>query len=160
MQGGPWHEPFRDLFGDERDDYGASLQAHHASGPPADWRDRFVSAYASAHPWEDWAEAWAHYLHVIDTLETAHAFNLRIRPEAGADPALAMAADLDPYGHADFDDLIAMWLPLTLRGQQPEPQHGPAGSVSVRPGALGPRQAALHSRARRPKPLVIRPEWT
>jgi hypothetical protein len=113
VNGGPWHEPFRDLFGDERSDYGASLQTHHAVGPPADWRDRFVSAYASAHPWEDWAETWAHYLHVVDTLETAHAFNLRIRPETGADSALAMAADLDPYGHADFDALIATWLPLT-----------------------------------------------
>ena len=113
VRGGPWHEPFRELFGDESVDYGARLEAHHAGGPPADWQDRFVSAYASAHPWEDWAETWAHYLHVVDTLETAHAFNLRLRPRAGADPALAMAANFDPYGHADFDALIETWLPLT-----------------------------------------------
>ena len=113
VDGGPWHEPFRALFGDERENYGASLERHHANGPPADWQERFVSAYASAHPWEDWAETWAHYLHVIDTLETAHAFNLRLRPQAGADPALAMAADFDPYGHAEFDALIRAWLPLT-----------------------------------------------
>ena len=113
VRGGPWHEPFRALFGDESEDYGASLESHHANGPAADWQERFVSAYASAHPWEDWAETWAHYLHVIDTLETAHAFDLRLRPEAGADPALAMAADFDPYGHADFNALIETWLPLT-----------------------------------------------
>ena len=113
VRSGPWHEPFRALFGDESEDYGASLERHHANGPAADWQERFVSAYASAHPWEDWAETWAHYLHVVDTLETAHAFNLRLRPEAGDDPALAMAADFDPYGHAEFDALIGTWLPLT-----------------------------------------------
>jgi hypothetical protein len=109
----PSHAPFRALFGDESADYGARLAAHHGSGAPPDWQDRFVTAYASAHPWEDWAETFAHYLHLIDTLETAHAFNLRLRPAAGADPALAMAADFDPYGHPDFDALILTWLPLT-----------------------------------------------
>ena len=113
VHGGPWHQAFRALFGDEREDYGESLARHHAAGPPADWRERFVSAYASAHPWEDWAETWAHYLHLIDTLETAHAFNLRLRPQAGADPTLAMVADFDPYGDVSFDSLIRAWLPLT-----------------------------------------------
>jgi hypothetical protein len=113
VRGGAWHEPFRAMFGDESAEYGASLERHHANGPPADWQQRFVSAYASAHPWEDWAETWAHYLHLIDTLETAHAFNLRLRPKAGVDPVLAMAADFDPYGHPDFEALIATWLPLT-----------------------------------------------
>ena len=113
VAGGSLHDPFRELFGDEREDYGASLQRHHGEGPPPDWQQRYISAYASAHPWEDWAETWAHYLHLVDTLETAHAFNLRLRPEAGADPALAMAADFDPYGGVPFDALIGAWLPLT-----------------------------------------------
>jgi hypothetical protein len=113
VNGGPQHRPFRDLFGDERQDYGACLERHHTDGPPADWRDRFVSAYASAHPWEDWAETWAHYLHMVDTLEIAHAFNLRVQPVAGSDPALAVAADFDPYGRSDFDALVQTWLPLT-----------------------------------------------
>jgi hypothetical protein len=113
VSGGPWHERFRACFGDESHDYGVSLAAHHASGPPSDWQMRFVSAYASAHPWEDWAETWAHYLHMIDTLETAYAFNLRVRPEAGSDPKLAMRADFDPYRAATFDVLIRTWLPLT-----------------------------------------------
>ena len=71
---------FRELFGDERDDYAAALQRHYEAGPPPDWQDRFVSAYASAHPWEDWAETWAHYLHMTDTLETAAACGVSLRP--------------------------------------------------------------------------------
>src|SRR5262249_7112200 len=62
---------FRELCGDERDDYGAALRKHYETGPPADWQTKFVSSYASSHPWEDWAETWAHYLHLADTLETA-----------------------------------------------------------------------------------------
>jgi hypothetical protein len=69
-------EPCRAVFGDERADYAAALQRHYAEGAPADWRDRHVSAYASAHPAEDWAETWAHYLHMVDVLDTARSFGL------------------------------------------------------------------------------------
>ena len=110
---GVWLESFRELFGDERQDYGACLQAHHAEGPPPRWQEGFVSGYASAHPWEDFAETWAHYLHIVDTLETAAAFGLRIAPKAGRDPALAMDSDFDPYQRNDFDALVQAWLPLT-----------------------------------------------
>jgi hypothetical protein len=41
---------------------------------PPGWQAQFVSAYAASHPWEDWAETWVHYLHIVDTLETAHHF--------------------------------------------------------------------------------------
>jgi hypothetical protein len=64
----------------KREDYGAALQRHYANGPPPDWQERFVSTYASTHPWEDWAETWAHYFHMVDTLETASAFGMRVRP--------------------------------------------------------------------------------
>jgi hypothetical protein len=113
VRDGVWLESFRELFGDERQDYGARLEAHHAAGPPPDWQDRFVSGYASAHPWEDFAETWAHYLHIVDTLETAAAFGLRIAPKAGRAPGLAMAIDFDPYRQNDFDALLKAWLPLT-----------------------------------------------
>ncbi len=36
-------------------------------------RSASSARYASAHAWEDWAETWAHYLHMVDTLETAAA---------------------------------------------------------------------------------------
>ena len=113
VRDGLWLESFRELFDDERQDYGACLEAHHAAGPPPDWQQRFVSGYASAHPWEDFAETWAHYLHIVDTLETAAAFGLRIAPKAGRDPALATEIDFDPYRQADFDAILKAWLPLT-----------------------------------------------
>jgi len=64
-------EDFRDLFGDEREDYRDALDRHYAKGPPADWQERYISVYASAHPSEDWAECWSHYLHIYDALDTA-----------------------------------------------------------------------------------------
>ena len=66
-----WLEPFRALFGDERADYSSALEANYKNGPPPDWADRYISSYASTHPWEDWAETWAHYLHIRAALETA-----------------------------------------------------------------------------------------
>jgi hypothetical protein len=93
VRDGLWHTAFRELFGDERRNYGAALEAHYANGPQPDWQERFVSGYAGAHPWEDFAETWAHYLHIVDTLETADAFGLRVHPKVGRDPALAMGID-------------------------------------------------------------------
>lgn len=113
VRGDVWHDAFREMFGDERAGYAAALRTHYAYGPPGDWQERFVSSYASAHPWEDFAETWAHYLHIVDTLETAYAFGLRVRPAAGRETNLAMEIDFDPYTQTDFDALMAAWLPLT-----------------------------------------------
>jgi len=68
---------FRQVFGDERQDYQQSMDRHYRQGPPPDWQERgYISAYASMHPWEDWAESWAHYLHMVDTLQTSSEFGL------------------------------------------------------------------------------------
>lgn len=67
---------FRELFGDERQDYQQALKSFYHRGARKDWSNHFISAYASAHPLEDWAECWAHYLHIRETLETAVAFDL------------------------------------------------------------------------------------
>ena len=72
VAGTPWIEPYRQLFGNETQDYAQALKVHYDNGPAPNWNLNFVSAYASSHPWEDWAETWAHYLHMHDTLETAH----------------------------------------------------------------------------------------
>jgi hypothetical protein len=103
---------FRAVFGDERNDYGAALQQHYASGPPANWPDNFVTSYASSHPWEDFAETWAHYFHMVDTLETANAFGLRVRPKVSKGAELAINIDFDPH-KAEMDRIIDAWLPLT-----------------------------------------------
>jgi len=113
VRDGVWHGAFREMFGDERRDYGDALEAHYADGPQPQWQEYYVSGYASAHPWEDFAETWAHYLHIVDTLETAEAFGMRIHPEAGRNPVLKMAINFDPYRQGDFDALISDWLPLT-----------------------------------------------
>jgi len=104
---------FRALFGDDQIDYGESLQAHYAQGPAAGWQAQFVSAYASSHPLEDFAETWAHYMHIVDTLDTAAAYGVAVKPAATRDPALNMNADFDPYQQANFARILDAWLPLT-----------------------------------------------
>lgn len=79
---------FRALFGDERVDYGKALQRHYREGPPPGWALRYLTSYASTHPWEDWAETWAHYLHMTDTLETASSFEIDAnQAESESDPS-------------------------------------------------------------------------
>ena len=106
-------DAFRALFGDDREDYAAALKRHHEQGPRADWASSFVSAYASSHPWEDWAETWAHYLHMTDTLETAVACGLSLRPKRRDEPALKPDIDVVGKRSATFDQLIERWFPLT-----------------------------------------------
>jgi len=104
---------FRRLFGDERADYTQALERHYESGPPADWADRYISAYATAHPWEDWAETWAHFLHMTDALETAAATGLSLLPLRADEPVMMRTPDpLAPHV-PDFDRMIADWLSLT-----------------------------------------------
>lgn len=108
-------QPFRELFGDERQDYAKSLERHYQNGAPPDWNKTYISAYATTHPWEDWAETWAHYLHITDTLETAYSFGLSVRP-ALVDDNTGLSAQIsnDPYETVDFDDILKNWLPLTF----------------------------------------------
>jgi hypothetical protein len=110
--GGERLSAFRDVFGDEQEDYGVALQKYYAEGPPADWRDRFVSAYSSAHPWEDFAETWAHFLHIVDTLEMAGSFGLRVDPIETDDHAYRAEVDFDPHAAVSFDQLVNRWLPI------------------------------------------------
>ena len=109
-----WLAKYRSLFGDERADYGQALKAHYANGPAPDWRDSYVSAYAASHPWEDWAETWAHYLHIVDTLETAYAFGVSIKPViTDGDSGLSMDANRDAYAMEDYDELVEKAVSLT-----------------------------------------------
>jgi hypothetical protein len=95
---------FRELFGDERNDYEQALRQYYQL-PPAQvsWTGDYVSQYAQAHPWEDWAETWAHYLHMMDTLETARSFGF------------SSSVDLDaPNPSHSFEPLITAWFELTI----------------------------------------------
>lgn len=106
----PWIEPFRKVFGGEWADYASALQWHYDYGPPADWQSSYVSAYATMHPWEDWAETWAHYLHIVDTLDTAVSCGLVLRPDSPQEPTLT---DQTPVEDASFRSLMNRWFPLT-----------------------------------------------
>lgn len=113
VQGDPSLWTFRALFGDESADYGAALQRHYASGAQPGWEESYVSAYATSHPWEDFAETFAHYLHIVDTIETAGTFELTLRPRLRRGPEAPVVIDFDAYRTQDFDRLVEVWLPLT-----------------------------------------------
>jgi hypothetical protein len=111
-------DAFRAEFGDESVSYEDALERHYAIGAPGDWPLRFVSAYASMHPWEDWAESWAHYLHMVDTLGTARSYGLVLRPDTGQGGSKGELTELkmatrNLHFH-DFDDLLKGWVPLTV----------------------------------------------
>jgi hypothetical protein len=104
---GPRLDRWRELFGNETRPYAAALQSYYQCGPPADWQARCVSAYAAAHPWEDWAETWAHYFHMIDTLETASTFGMALMPQSetpgSSQPELIGGFD------GNFDGMMDNW---------------------------------------------------
>ncbi|BBP43710.1 zinc-binding metallopeptidase family protein [Thiosulfativibrio zosterae] len=87
------HDAFRQVFGDERADYGEALKKYYDMGLQNRWMSRFITPYAGSHPHEDWAETWAHYLHMVDTLETAVSYGLSV---------------YEPKKN-DFDDWFAEW---------------------------------------------------
>jgi hypothetical protein len=125
----------RKLFGDEREDYGEARSRHYDAGPPSDWFERHVSAYATMHPWEDWAETFAHYLHIRDTLETAAEFGIVVAgPERAHDPDL-MAAPGPEVLAGSWAAIIDNWLPLTYALNQ---VNRSMGQDDLYPFTLGP----------------------
>ena len=101
-----WLPQFRQLFGDERADYAEALKKHYAEGPPADWRDQFISAYAASHPWEDWAESWAHCMHMHDTLETVTSYRL----ETAETPLSLTPFSADALYEKETDTVFLDWI--------------------------------------------------
>ncbi len=121
-----WLDRFRAVFGDETKDYMAALNRHYSEGAPFDWQQRHVSPYAASHPWEDWAEHWAHYIHITDTLEMVAALNFplgRLDAPGARDlpPNEANYADRTARREAlpaallpvEFDDILKRWLVLS-----------------------------------------------
>jgi hypothetical protein len=104
---------YRKLFGDETADYETALKNYYQQGPAADWPERMVTPYASSHPWEDWAETWAHYLHIMDTLETAAGFGVNVNSEILTSRDGKKISAVVFTMRMDFDNLLATWVPLT-----------------------------------------------
>ena len=137
---------FRELFGDETQDYSGALEKYYQQGPPADWQQHRVSAYASAHPWEDWAETWAHYLHIIDTIETAAGFGVTLPPKTSRRANYdGESQNRDGNGwqfRSDFKKLDAVDVCVEFV----ESRNGPAGFVSIcSVRNTSHRKNALHS---------------
>ena len=94
-------EKGRELFGDEEESYADAIERHYSQGPPAGWEKDYISMYATMHPFEDFAETFAHYMHICDTIETASAFGL--------------ATVASPQEFSSFHDLVVgVWIPLSV----------------------------------------------
>lgn len=104
---------FRTVFGNEQLDYSEALQKYYKDGAQFNWQESFISKYATSHAWEDWAETWAHYLHVMDMVETAYFFGLKVNP---ASPIKDVQAEVsyDPYTENDFDVIVNTCVPLSF----------------------------------------------
>ena len=105
---------FRAIFGDESTDYAQALKDHYAAGPDPSWPERFISSYASTHPWEDFAETWAHYIHIVDSLETARAYGMELDAAPAPADAAGTAVAFDPYGNTSLQAILDAWMPFTV----------------------------------------------
>lgn len=119
-----WEDPlrlaFRERFGDEWLDYASALSSHYQRGAAAGWEQRFITAYAASHPWEDWAETWAHYLQIVDGLETCESMGIQVKHlalpllilpvEAGFLPTI-LVSTIEEDG--EFLAMIQRWMCLS-----------------------------------------------
>lgn len=105
---------FAAIFGDHTRNYDEALRIHYSQGAPADWQNRYVSPYAASHPWEDFAETWAHYLHIVDTIEMAGAFSLHVEPRMDETGTLETKIDFSPYRTGDFKAIVDAWLAMSF----------------------------------------------
>ena len=113
VRGTKFVEGYRELFGDEQADYKEALKKYYLEGVPANWQDHCISAYATSHPWEDWAESWAHFMHIQDALEVADDFGLagkiiRIDPKKSAGKSWLSSGRTTP------EEIIGAWSELSI----------------------------------------------
>lgn len=104
---------FRTIFGNEEANYGDALNAYYKNGAPDNWRESHISKYATSHPWEDWAETWAHYLHIMDMVETAHFFGLEVNNNEISEN-MKIKSSFDPYTINDFETIVGTCMPLSF----------------------------------------------
>lgn len=105
---------FREIFGDERADYSQALDTYYQTQAPSNWQQNYITKYATAHPWEDWAETWSHYLHIMDAVETCYYFGLDIHPKIETNIFLESKATVNPYRETDFEKILNTFVPITF----------------------------------------------
>lgn len=110
----------RSLFGDEREDYQAALNAYYASDTKSNWQSEYISTYASMHPAEDWAECWAHYMHIIDTLDTAQNAGINLERHHRSEDSVVSPTELTlPQNdffrkQTEFSEIIKTWMRFSV----------------------------------------------
>jgi hypothetical protein len=116
----PSRQAFREIFGNESQDYSASLRSHYSTGPLPGWEQQYISAYAASHPWEDWAETWAHYLQIIDGLETCESLGIHVNSITlplimlpGAAGTLPAFLGTTPQEDGTFLAMLQRWICLS-----------------------------------------------
>lgn len=116
------HALCKTYFGDDELDYQTALKKHYENGAPKDWRENFISEYATMHPYEDWAETWAHYMHIMDTLQTAKNFSITgsiSKSKASTEPKEASKLDL-PQGtyffssQTSIETILDTWIDFSV----------------------------------------------
>jgi hypothetical protein len=107
-------EACRAVFGDDTLDYGEALKRHYEQGSPPNWPEQFISQYATTHPWEDFAETWAHYLHIVDTLEMVAASGMSVRPIVDSTGDNSATVEFDPYCANSIEQFLESWLPFVF----------------------------------------------
>jgi hypothetical protein len=150
----------RGWFGDETVDYQAALERHYRDGPPPDWAEDHISEYATMHPAEDWAETFAHYLHLRGVLQTAAAYGLKVDgPDLPSSPSTPLHADPSALDEDDIHDVIGTWLPLSYALNAVSRS---MGEDDLYPFVLSPRVmaklAVVHELVRsaaRPRPAAV-----
>jgi hypothetical protein len=113
VRGSKFVERYRALFGNEGANYEQALKQYYSVGPLANWQETYISAYATAHPWEDWAESWAHFMHIQDTLEVANDFGL-VGKSIRLDPSDAGRKTWLSSEQLSFEGIIGAWAELTI----------------------------------------------
>ena len=104
----------RTLFGDERASYSDAISRHYKFGAPADWRETFISEYATMHPWEDFAECFAHYLHITDTIDTSREAGMVLMADRVRFSAPRDIVPLESYSDAPIEALLSDWRWMSL----------------------------------------------
>jgi hypothetical protein len=104
----------RALFGNERASYRDAISRHYKEGAPENWAESFISEYATMHPWEDFAESFAHYLHISGTLATAAAAGVVLSAERVAGIIDHDIVPQHSYSEFGIDRMLEDWRWLSL----------------------------------------------
>ena len=104
----------RETFGDERADYQGEIARHYKFGAPPNWTDAYISEYATMHPSEDFAECFAHYLHITDIVDASREAGLILHADRMRFAFPRDIAPLASYADVPVQQLLADWKWLSL----------------------------------------------